>query len=162
MSTGGWADLALSLPSVLSEEDRDQLIQTVLADLPASQQCLVMAGSVLVSQGLVNGVIGTMEEEMGPAAKRDVESGRYAQTLVDGRGAGGRELQEEERLDKKEERRKKAAGGKAGGGAQGRETKTKAVKKKGGKRRDDDWEDEERGGAEKRAAGKGGRGGGRI
>ena len=55
------------------------MIQTVLSDLQQSQaqQCLVMAGSVLVSQGLVNGVLGTMEEEMGPAAKRDVESGRY-------------------------------------------------------------------------------------
>ena len=57
-----------------SEEDRDQLIQL----LRASQQCLVMTGSALVSQGLVNGVLGTMEEEIWLAAKKDVESGRYA------------------------------------------------------------------------------------
>lgn len=143
--SSSWLDVTTLLPSVLTDEDRSEMISAALAErnAPSSSQSLVMAESVVVSPGLINQIIASFESSMGEAAAKDVETGVYAQSLVDGRGAGGRELIEEDRLDKKEERRKKATAGKLGGGGQGRQTNTKSVKKKGGKKKDDDWDDDE-------------------
>ena len=51
-----------------------------------------MGESVVVSPGLVDTIVKGLEEEMEPRAKKDVESGAYAQSLVDSRTASGRDF----------------------------------------------------------------------
>ena len=138
LTSGGWCDLTHQLPSVLSTEDANTMIQTALK---SKTTAVLIGDGVILSQSLLHKIVSDQEAEMEARAVMDVESGAVAQMMVE-QGAG--DIGDREPVkDKKEERRKKAAGGSAGGGAQGRQTKTKSTKKKGGKRRDDDdWSDD--------------------
>ena len=138
LSSGGWCDVSVQLPSVLTAEDATSLIQSVLK---SKSSAILLGDSVILSHSLLNKLVAGQEMEMEARAARDVESGAVAQAMVE---QGASDVDKEAVRDKKEERRKKAAGGSAGGGAQGRQTKTKSTKKKGGKKRDDeDWSDDD-------------------
>ena len=138
LSSGGWCDVSVQLPSVLTAEDAMTLIQSVLK---SKSSAILLGDCVIISHSLLSKLVSAQEQEMEAMAVKDVESGAVAQAMVE-QGAG--DTGQEQVRDKKEERRKKAAGGSLGGGGQGRQTKTKSTKKKGGKKKDDDdWSDED-------------------
>lgn len=132
LSSNTYLDVSTILPSIMTDEDIDQLLSMVLT--PAMQKQTLIFGSTILTTKFVDDIIkpcyGIAEEH----AKRSVDSGSYQQYMaeklmkhqdpMDRDSAVG-----EGKADKREERRKKAAGGKGGGGTQGRETKTKSTKK---------------------------------
>ncbi|KAF4528259.1 hypothetical protein B566_EDAN014149, partial [Ephemera danica] len=160
VATNTWLDLMPLLPSVLSEEDANQIVESVLTKNKQASQVRIMRGCMLVPGQLISGLGTVLQPLVQKRAQEAVSSGKLAQSDAEmriqsmstsaNRGAPHHDKEEESpagRGDKREERRKKAAGGKGGGGTQGRETKTRSTKKKqrGGKGGDVDSEEEDAG-----------------
>ncbi|XP_062707369.1 E3 UFM1-protein ligase 1 homolog [Aedes albopictus] len=134
LSSNTYLDVSTILPTIMTDEDIDQLLSMVLT--PAMQKQTLIFGSTILTTKFVDDIIkpcyGISEEH----AKTSVDSGSYQQYMAEKLMKHQQDPTEKEssfggesKADKREERRKKAAGGKGGGGTQGRETKTKSTKK---------------------------------
>ncbi|KAG5681828.1 hypothetical protein PVAND_011236 [Polypedilum vanderplanki] len=146
ISTSSFLDISTILPSAISEEDIEKLIQVVLT--PSKQRLTQIFSNLIVTTKYIDNLLKPVYDIADINAKNSVESGAYQKYIAEKTIKKDVDMDESVSKggDKREERRKKAAGGKAGGGAQGRETKTKSTKKhqRGGKGKDfDDSESEE-------------------
>lgn len=132
ISSNTYLDISTVLPSIMSDEDIEQLLSIVLTT--AKQKQTLTFGSTIVTTKFLDDIIKPCYDIANENAKKSVDSGSYQQYMAekmlkfqdvpDKEPAGG-----DSKSDKRDERRKKAAGGKGGGGTQGRETKTKSTKK---------------------------------
>lgn len=146
--TKSYVDLATILPSNLSEEDIEELFQTILntKNIPNN---FVYLETTAFSKTYLQELVAPCNDIALANAKSSIEAGIYQKYVAEKQIAANKNLDNDAdndfKTDKRDERRKKAASGKAGGGAQGRETKTKSTKKhqRGGRNnRDDDSEEE--------------------
>ncbi|CAD6996086.1 unnamed protein product [Ceratitis capitata] len=158
-ATKSYVDLSSILPSNMSEEDVEEIFETIMARKNATPGNFVFLQSIVFSQQYLNDLIQPCHEMAKSKAKTAVESGIYQQYLAEkqlsGKSSTAQDYDDESKSDKREERRKKAATGKAGGGSQGRETKTKSTKKHQRGRAnvaDSDDEQETRAGAGKKGS----------
>lgn len=172
-ANGSFVDVMPFLPSVLSDEDTELLINTFVVDgkksggssggkkrvssSSAGKTPVVLAETVVTCQAFIDRLVEPFKDKIDEKAAKAVNSGEYgkatkvaAETKDFSASAGVPDV------DKKEERRKKAAGGgKAGGGAQGREGKTKSTKNKKANKKaaaKDDWDSDNEEGGSKSAA----------
>lgn len=131
IATNSFLDITSILPSIISDEDIEQLIQVVLT--PNKQRLTQLFGSIVLTTKYVDVLLKPVYELADANAKISVEKGEYQKFVADKQISSKSQTadkdDEHDKSDKRDERRKKAAGGKAGGGAQGRETKTKSTKK---------------------------------
>ncbi|XP_023934136.2 E3 UFM1-protein ligase 1 homolog [Bicyclus anynana] len=129
IASKSYLDVVSLLPSVLSDEDIDNVLETLLKD--NSKLTILFDKTIFSSQFIDN-----LKQACMPVVQKNsetiVNSGKYQQFCLEKQLAKS-EMQHQTHVDHKterrEERRKKASSGKVGGGIQGRETKTKAVKK---------------------------------
>ncbi|XP_067636223.1 E3 UFM1-protein ligase 1 homolog isoform X2 [Eurosta solidaginis] len=157
-ATKSFVDLATILPTNMSEDDIEEIYETIMSRKGNTLGNFVYLQSIVFSQQYLNDLIQPCNDMAVARAKTAVESGIYQQYLAEKQLCGkhiiSQDLAEDCKLDKREERRKKAATGKAGGGGQGRETKTKSTKKHQRSNRgnavDSDDEKETRGGGGKK------------
>lgn len=129
ISSGSYLDAATILPSIMAQEDTEQLLAAILT--PAKQKLTILFGSTVLTTQYIDELLKPCHELIEKNAKHSVDSGKYQQYIAE-RAVGsskGVEAEAEGRADRKDERRRKATGGKGGGGTQGRETKTKSTKK---------------------------------
>lgn len=157
ISTNTYLDVSTVLPSIMSDEDVEQLLTIVLTG-PMQKQVLIF-GSTILTTKFIDDIIKPCYEIATENAKKSVDSGTYqqymAEKMMKHQDVVPDKESSESKGDKRDERRKKAAGGKAGGGAQGRETKTKSTKKHTrGHRGNASDSDEDVGPAEKNTGGK--------
>ncbi|XP_053949430.1 E3 UFM1-protein ligase 1 homolog [Anastrepha ludens] len=160
-ATKSYVDLATILPSNMSEEDMEEVFDTIMSRKGSTPGNFVFLQGIVFSQQYLNNLIQPCHEMANANAKTAVESGVYQQYLAEkqlsGKSSAVHDFDDDSKTDKREERRKKAAIGKAGGGSQGRETKTKSTKKHqrsgrgGGNTVDSDDEQEARAGTGKKA-----------
>ena len=136
---GSYIEVLPLLPSVLSTEDANLLLQKIISKhsakkRPSSVDGIILAETVVTCQAFLDNLIEPFREKVTEKATKVVNNGAYGKAIKE--TAGGQETKFDyslaDQIDKKEERRKKAAGGSKGGGTQGREGKTKSTKKKGG------------------------------
>ncbi|XP_017466848.1 PREDICTED: E3 UFM1-protein ligase 1 homolog isoform X1 [Rhagoletis zephyria] len=132
-ATKSFVDLATILPSNMSEEDIEEVFETIISRKGTAPGNFVFLQSIVFSQQYLNDLIQPCHNIANANAKTAVESGVYQQYLAEKQLSGKsnfvQDFEDDSKADKREERRKKAATGKAGGGSQGRETKTKSTKK---------------------------------
>lgn len=131
LRSASYLDVATILPSDLSEEDVDMLMQRLLI-APASQRATLVLGTTILTNAFLEQLLKPCDALMTEKCEEAVTSGRYQQYALERLAASNARHQADDqdtKADRREERRKKAASGKAGGGAQGRETKTKSTKK---------------------------------
>lgn len=144
VATGGYLDVSTVLPSIMSEEDIDQLLKIVLS--PAIQKSTLLLGTTVLTTQFLDQIVKPCFEVAQVNAKASVVAGKYQQFMAEKQLGTNKnqDLETDSKMDKREDRRKKAASGKAGGGAQGRETKTKSTKKhfRGGKGHESDSDDD--------------------
>lgn len=129
ISSKSYLDVVSLLPSVLSDEDIDNLLEPLLKK--NSRQTILFDKTVLS-----NNFIENLKQSCMPFTQKNAEtvvkSGKYQQFYLEkqlAKSDGQQAVQVDHKAERREERRKKASSGKGGGGTQGRETKTKAVKK---------------------------------
>lgn len=130
ISSGTYLDASTVLPSIMGDEDVEQLLAKVLT--PSKQKQTLLFGSTIVTTQYIDNLLKPCLVIAADNAKLSVETGKYQQYFAEkqmGPNKGGDVDVVESKADKKDERRRKAAGGKGGGGTQGRETKTKSTKK---------------------------------
>ncbi|XP_058819631.1 E3 UFM1-protein ligase 1 homolog [Topomyia yanbarensis] len=131
IATNGYLDISTVLPSIMSDEDIEQLIAMILP--PAKQKQTLIFGSIILTNQFIDDIIKPCYDIANENARKSVDSGSYqqymAEKLMKHQDVPNKETVGENKTDKREDRRKKAAGGKGGGGTQGRETKTKSTKK---------------------------------
>ncbi|XP_065073685.1 E3 UFM1-protein ligase 1 homolog [Ochlerotatus camptorhynchus] len=132
ISSNTYLDVSNILPSIMSDEDIEQLISMVLS--PAMQKQTLIFGSTILTSKFIDDIIKPCYDIADDHAKKSVDSGSYqqymAERMIKQQDPVDREpVNAEGKADKRDERRKKATGGKGGGGTQGRETKTKSTKK---------------------------------
>lgn len=146
--TKSYVDLATILPSNLSEEDIEELFQTILStkNIPNN---FVYLETTAFSKTYLQELIAPCNDMAVANAKSSIDAGIFQKYLADKQIAANKNLDNDAdidgKMDKRDERRKKASSGKAGGGSQGRETKTKSTKKhqRGNKSfKDEDSEEE--------------------
>lgn len=141
-----FVDLSTILPSIMSEEDAEELFTTLV---PANAQSnYVFLDNIIFSKQYLNDLTQPCNEIVNVNAKNAIDSGTYQKYLVD-KQMGSRNIDHDadfidSKTEKRDERRKKASSGKGGGGTQGRETKTKSTKKhyRGGDKGAKDSDDE--------------------
>ncbi|XP_045769526.1 E3 UFM1-protein ligase 1 homolog [Maniola jurtina] len=129
IASKSYLDVVSLLPSVLSDEDIDNVLETLLKN--NSKSTILFDKTVFSNQFIEN-----LKHACMPIAQKNAEAivncGKYQQFCLEKQLAKS-DMQHQTHVDHKaerrEERRKKASTGKVGGGTQGRETKTKAVKK---------------------------------
>ncbi|XP_045449576.1 E3 UFM1-protein ligase 1 homolog [Melitaea cinxia] len=129
ISSKSYLDVVSLLPSVLSDEDIDNLLEPLLKK--NSRQTILFDKTVFS-----NNFIENLKQSCMPVTQKNAEtvvkSGKYQQFYLEkqlAKSDGQQAVQFDHKAERREERRKKASSGKGGGGTQGRETKTKAVKK---------------------------------
>ncbi|XP_058446223.1 E3 UFM1-protein ligase 1 homolog [Malaya genurostris] len=132
IATNSYLDVSTVLPSIMSDEDIEQLIDMILP--PTKQKQALIFGSTILTSKYIDNIIKPCYDIANDNAKKSVDSGSYqqymAEKMMKHQDVPNREsVGGDSKADKREERRKKAAGGKGGGGTQGRETKTKSTKK---------------------------------
>lgn len=129
ISSGSYLDAMTILPSIMVEEDIEQLLSHVLT--AAKQKQTIVFGTTILTTQFIDGLLNPCHELAEKNAKAAVDSGKYQQYIAEKIMGSNKNVDGdvETKADRKDERRKKASGGKAGGGAQGRETKTKSTKK---------------------------------
>ena len=139
LATGSFVEVQPLLPSILSQEDCNILLQKIITDHSSKKRVssangIILAETVVTCQGFLDRLIEPFKEKITEKATRVVNNGEYGKAIKD--SVGGQDdkfdFSMTDQVDKKEERRKKAAGGSKGGGTQGREGKTKSTKKKAG------------------------------
>ncbi|XP_047530881.1 E3 UFM1-protein ligase 1 homolog [Vanessa atalanta] len=129
MSSKSYLDVVSLLPSVLSDEDIDNVLETLLKK---NARSTILFDKTVFS----NSFIENLKQACMPIAQQNAESvvksGKYQQFYLEKqllRSDSQQHGHVDHKAERREERRKKASSGKGGGGTQGRETKTKAVKK---------------------------------
>lgn len=130
IASGSYLDVSSILPSIMSEEDIDGAIATVLT--PTKQKQTLLFGTTILTTQFIDGLLKPCHEIIEKNAKNSVDTGKYQQYFAEKMMSSNRNAdldQADRKSDRKDERRRKAAGGKAGGGTQGRETKMKSTKK---------------------------------
>lgn len=130
ISSGTYLDASTILPTIMSEEDIDQLLSKVLT--PSKRKSTLLFGSTILSTTFVDQLLKPVADVVAENARNSVDSGKYQQYFAEkqmGPNKGNDLDAADSKVDKKDERRRKATGGKGGGGTQGRETKTKSTKK---------------------------------
>lgn len=130
IASGSYLDASTVLPSIMGEEDVEQLLAKVLTS--SKQKLTLLFGSTILTTQYIDSLLKPCFEVAAENAKASVDSGRYQQYFAEkqlGPNRGAEADVAETKADRKDERRRKAAGGKGGGGTQGRETKTKSTKK---------------------------------
>lgn len=130
ISSGSYLDASTVLPTIIADDDVEQLLAKVLT--PSKQKSTLLFGSTILTTQYIDALMKPCYDAAAENAKAAVDSGRYQQYFAEkqmGPGKGADADAGETKADRKDERRKKATGGKGGGGTQGRETKTKSTKK---------------------------------
>lgn len=127
ISTGSYLDASTILPSIMTEEDIEQLLSVVLT--PIKQKQTILFGTTILTIQYIDDLLKPCHELIEKNAKQSVDSGRYQQYIALSSTKHTDFDVFETKSDRKDERRRKAASGKGGGGTQGRETKTKSTKK---------------------------------
>lgn len=130
VSSKSYLDVVSLLPSVLSDADIKNILDTLLKN---NTKSTILFDNTVFS----NYYIENLKELCIPMTKNNaiavVKSGKYQQFCLEKQMSKVTELSAaghvDHKAERREERRRKAASGKGGGGTQGRETKTKAVKK---------------------------------
>lgn len=128
IATSLFADIYPLLPSVFTPEDTEALLRDALKR--SNTNFHIYASTVVVADAYLQKLCKPFEATAEKRAREAVESGKYLQSIAEGRIKTSTTKPSDMKTDRKEERRKKAASGKAGGGSQGRETKTRSTKKK--------------------------------
>lgn len=130
LSTGTYLDASTILPSIMAEEDIEQLLDVVLT--PAKQKLTLLFGTTILTTQYIDGLLKPLHELIEKNAQTSVDNGTYQRYIAEKQLSTNRHLEfdmNDTKSDRKDERRRKATGGKGGGGTQGRETKTKSTKK---------------------------------
>lgn len=130
ISSGTYLDASTVLPTIMGEEDVEQLLAKMLT--PSKQKMTLLFGSTILTTQYIDNLLKPCFEVAAENAKISVESGKYQQYFAEKQlssNKGNDADAGETKTDRKDERRRKATGGKGGGGTQGRETKTKSTKK---------------------------------
>lgn len=129
IASGTYLDALTILPSIMVEEDIEQLLSLVLT--PAKQKQTLLFGTTILTTQFIDNLMKPCHELIEKNARQAVDAGRYQQYLAEKLMGPNKMLDFEgvAKSDRKDERRRKATGGKGGGGTQGRETKTKSTKK---------------------------------
>ncbi|CAK1555134.1 unnamed protein product [Leptosia nina] len=123
-----YLDVVSLLPSVLSERDIENVLDTLLKN---NAKSTVVFDNTVFSHHFIENLKQHCMAITKSKAEAVVKSGKYQQFYLEKQIARSEQLQTQtdHKTEKREERRRKATSGKGGGGTQGRETKTKAVKK---------------------------------
>lgn len=130
IASGSYLDATTILPSVMVQEDIEQLITLCLT--VSKQKQTILFGTTILTTEFIDNLLKPCHEIIDKNAKQSVDSGKYQQYIAEkviGTGKGSVDAEADGKSDRKDERRRKATGGKGGGGTQGRETKTKSTKK---------------------------------
>lgn len=130
ISSGSYLDAATILPSIMAQEDIEQLLATILTSV--KQNLTILFGTTILTTEFIDELLKPCHELINKNAKQSVDSGKYQHYMAEkmtGPGKGSIDANADSKSDRKDERRRKATGGKGGGGTQGRETKTKSTKK---------------------------------
>ncbi|XP_041979698.1 E3 UFM1-protein ligase 1 homolog [Aricia agestis] len=129
IASKSYLDVVSLLPSVLSDEDIENVLESMLK---SNSKSTMLFDNTVFS----NHFIDNLKKSCLPMVQKNVDavvkSGKYQQFYLE-KQMSKSDMQKDSHVDHKaerrEERRRKASSGKGGGGTQGRETKTKAVKK---------------------------------
>lgn len=128
VSSASYLDVSTILPSIMSEEDIEAVISSVLT--PTKQKQTLLFGTTILTTQFIDGLLKPCHEIIEKSAKQAVDTGKYQQYVAVKMMSSNKNLEDGDRKsERKDERRRKATGGKGGGGTQGRETKTKSTKK---------------------------------
>lgn len=130
IQSGSYLEVGAILPSIMSEEDIEGVITTVLT--PTLQKQTLLFGTTILTTQFIDGLLKPCHELIEKNAKNSVDIGKYQQYIAEKLMGSNRNADidaSDRKSDRKDERRRKATGGKGGGGTQGRETKTKSTKK---------------------------------
>ncbi|XP_059619732.1 E3 UFM1-protein ligase 1 homolog [Phlebotomus argentipes] len=131
VSSGSYLDVTTILPTDLTQEDIDKLLETAIK--PTTSRSILVLDTTIFTNAFLDRLVAPVKQIIEDNVKKAVESGIYQQYLVEklssSRQIGYQEGTGDAKADRREERRRKAAVGKGGGGTQGRETKTKSTKK---------------------------------
>ncbi|KAL4149709.1 hypothetical protein QTP88_003586 [Uroleucon formosanum] len=145
ISIGTWIDIMDFVPVVFDTKDGVLVMEYLLKKNKISKGFQIFHDTALVTDKFIEiqseRIINTLDTKV----KKIVESGEYANALINWKIQQKLAEDKNPELSRKEERKKKS-GGKHGGGTQGRETKIKAVKKKYGqksKQHDSDSDEQE-------------------
>ncbi|CAK1585481.1 unnamed protein product, partial [Parnassius mnemosyne] len=130
IASKSYLDVVSLLPSVLSETDIENVLETLLK---FSAKSTILFDNTVFSNHFIENLKNSCMAMAQKHAETVVKSGKYQQFYLEKQLAKTSDFMTQTHVDHKaerrEERRRKAASGKGGGGTQGRETKTKAVKK---------------------------------
>ncbi|XP_013173569.1 PREDICTED: E3 UFM1-protein ligase 1 homolog [Papilio xuthus] len=130
VASKSYLDVVSLLPSVLSDADIENIIETLLK---TSAKSTILFDNTVFSNSFIENMKNSCMPMVQKLAEEVVKSQKYQQFYIEKQLAKTADLSSPAHVDHKaerrEERRRKAATGKGGGGTQGRETKTKAVKK---------------------------------
>lgn len=129
IASGTYLDASTILPSIMSEEDIEQLLSLILT--PAKQKQTLLFGTTILTMKFIDELQKPCHELIERNARQAVATGKYQHYVCEKMMGPNKaiDFDADTKTDRKEERRRKAAGGKGGGGTQGRETKTKSTKK---------------------------------
>ncbi|XP_053694057.1 E3 UFM1-protein ligase 1 homolog [Sabethes cyaneus] len=158
IATNSYLDISTILPSIMSEDDIEQLLTKVIS--PTKLKQTLTFGSTILTNKFIDDIVKPCFVIANENAMKSVDSGSYqkymAEKTMKHHDTDKEPVAGESKGDKRDERRKKAAGGKGGGGTQGRETKTKSTKKhtRGNRGNVSDSDDEVSGGNVSKKAGK--------
>ncbi|XP_039754864.1 E3 UFM1-protein ligase 1 homolog [Pararge aegeria] len=131
IASKSYLDVVSLLPSVLSDEDIDNVLETLLKD---NLKSTILFEKTVFSNQFIENLRQACMPIVQKNAETIVNSGKYQQFCLEKQLAKSENQHQshsfvDHKAERREERRKKASSGKVGGGTQGRETKTKAVKK---------------------------------
>ncbi|XP_068633864.1 E3 UFM1-protein ligase 1 homolog [Battus philenor] len=130
ITSKSYLDVVSLLPSVLSDKDIENVLETLLK---SSGKSTILFDNTVFSINFIENLKSSCMSMVTKKAEDIVKSGKYQQFYLEKQLAKTADLIPQTHIDykaeRREERRRKAASGKGGGGTQGRETKTKAVKK---------------------------------
>lgn len=113
IATNTFLDITSILPSIISDEDIEQLIQVVLT--PSKQRLTQLFGSIVLTTKYVDVLLKPVYQLADGNAKTSVEKGEYQKFVADKQISSKSQTadkDEDHGGDKRDERRKKAAGGK--------------------------------------------------
>lgn len=129
IASGSYLDASTILPSIMAEEDIEQLLLLVLT--PNKQRQTLLFGTTILTTQFIDGLLKPCHELIEKNARQAVQTGKYQQYIAEKLTGPNKSIDfdGDAKSDRKDERRRKATGGKGGGGTQGRETKTKSTKK---------------------------------
>lgn len=136
-ATNSYVDLSTILPSNMSDEDIEELFQSILSSRSIPKD-FVFLENVVFSNEYLTSLIKPCHDLASVNAKRAIETGKYQQYIAERQLASSsnksdaQDMSNDSKSDKRDDRRKKASSNKGGGGGggntQGREIKTKAKK----------------------------------